>query len=107
MTVSPQDVEKVALLARLAISESDLPEVTERFGRVLRLVDELNFTGWPIRRDQAVTDVGRLAPQYVMSVDSSHQAVGFLVHRAEPGAQQTDVEGLDCVVSGQPRCVSS
>ena len=42
MSVSPQDVEKVALLARLAISESDLPEVTERFGRVLGLVDELN-----------------------------------------------------------------
>ena len=41
-SVSPQDVEKVALLARLAISESDLPEVTERFGRVLGLVDELN-----------------------------------------------------------------
>ena len=42
MSVSPQDVEKVALLARLAISESDLPEVTERFGLVLGLVDELN-----------------------------------------------------------------
>ena len=42
MSVSPQDVEKVALLARLAISESDLPEVTERFDRVLGLVDELN-----------------------------------------------------------------
>jgi aspartyl-tRNA(Asn)/glutamyl-tRNA(Gln) amidotransferase subunit C len=40
--VSPQDVEKVALLARLTISESDLPEVTERFARVLDLVDELN-----------------------------------------------------------------
>ena len=42
MPVSPQDVEKVALLARLTISESDLPEVTERFARVLGLVDELN-----------------------------------------------------------------
>ena len=42
MSVSPQDVEKVALLAKLAISESDLPEVTERFARVLGLVDELN-----------------------------------------------------------------
>ena len=40
--MSPQDVEKVALLARLTISESDLPEVTERFARVLDLVDELN-----------------------------------------------------------------
>ena len=42
MSVTQQDVEKVALLARLAISESDLPEVTNRFGRVLDLVDELN-----------------------------------------------------------------
>ena len=43
MSVSPQDVEKVALLARLAISESDLPEVTERFGRVLwGWLNELN-----------------------------------------------------------------
>ena len=42
MSVSPQDVEKVALLARLTISESDLHEVTERFARVLDLVDELN-----------------------------------------------------------------
>ena len=42
MSVTQQDVEKVALLARLAISESDLPEVTDRFGRVLDLVDELN-----------------------------------------------------------------
>ena len=42
MSVSPQDVEKVALLARLAISETNLSEVTERFSRVLGLVDELN-----------------------------------------------------------------
>ena len=42
MSVTPQDVEKVALLARLTISESDLPEVTERFARVLDLVDELD-----------------------------------------------------------------
>ena len=42
MSVSPQDIENVALLARLTISESDLPEVTERFARVLDLVDELN-----------------------------------------------------------------
>ena len=42
MSVSPPDVEKVALLARLTISESELQEVTERFSRVLNLVDELN-----------------------------------------------------------------
>ena len=42
MSVTSQDVKKVALLARLVISEPDLPEVTERFSRVLDLVDELN-----------------------------------------------------------------
>ena len=42
MSISQEDVEKVALLARLSIAPSDLPEVTERFGRVLQLVNELN-----------------------------------------------------------------
>ena len=41
MSVTPCDVEKVALLARLAIAETDLPDVTERFSRVLSLVSEL------------------------------------------------------------------
>lgn len=42
MSISKDDIEKVALLARLSIAQSDLPEVTERFGRVLHLVNELN-----------------------------------------------------------------
>ena len=42
MPVTPDDIEKVALLARLAIAEADLPDVTERFSRVLSLVTELN-----------------------------------------------------------------
>ena len=42
MSISQEDVEKVALLARLSIAQTDLPEVTERFGRVLQLVNELN-----------------------------------------------------------------
>ena len=42
MSVTPSDIEKVALLARLAIAETDLPDVTERFSRVLTLVNELN-----------------------------------------------------------------
>jgi aspartyl-tRNA(Asn)/glutamyl-tRNA(Gln) amidotransferase subunit C len=42
MSVTPEDIEKVALLARLSIAESELPEVTERFSKVLDLVDELN-----------------------------------------------------------------
>jgi Asp-tRNA(Asn)/Glu-tRNA(Gln) amidotransferase C subunit len=51
MSVSPQDVEKVALLARLTISETDLAEVTERFGRVLQLVAEHD------RHERCDTDV--------------------------------------------------
>ena len=39
MSVTPSDIEKVALLARLAIAETDLPDVTERFSRVLTLVN--------------------------------------------------------------------
>ena len=42
MSVTPSDIEKVALLARLAIAETDLNDVTERFARVLALVNELN-----------------------------------------------------------------
>ena len=42
MPIATGDVEKVALLARLSIAQSELPEVTERFGRVLELVNELN-----------------------------------------------------------------
>lgn len=42
MAVSREDVAKVALLARLTIPDESLSEVTERFGRVLDLVDELN-----------------------------------------------------------------
>ena len=42
MSVTPSDIEKVALLARLAIAETDLSDVTERFSRVLALVNELN-----------------------------------------------------------------
>ena len=42
MSISQEDVEKVALLARLSIAQTDLPEVTERFGRVIQLVNELN-----------------------------------------------------------------
>ena len=42
MSVSPEEVTKVASLASLTIPEKELPEVTDRFARVLDLVDELN-----------------------------------------------------------------
>ena len=42
MSVTPSDIEKVALLARLTIAETDLPEVTDRFSRILTMVNELN-----------------------------------------------------------------
>ena len=53
------------------------------------MVDSLNHAGWPIWRDQALIDVGQLAPQYVLSVDSSYQAVGFQVHRVPTSLETT------------------
>ena len=41
MPVVPEEVCKVALLARLSIEVTSLEEVTERFSRVLDLVDDL------------------------------------------------------------------
>lgn len=41
MSVSPADVTQVARLARLKIPEDALPDVTDRFSRILDMVDEL------------------------------------------------------------------
>lgn len=41
MSVSTADVAQVAQLARLKINDSDLGEVTDRFSKILDLVDEL------------------------------------------------------------------
>lgn len=41
MSVTPGDVALVAQLARLNIPQDALDDVTERFGRILNLVDEL------------------------------------------------------------------
>lgn len=42
MSVTPADVAQVAQLARLKIQDQALEDVTERFGRILDLVDELH-----------------------------------------------------------------
>lgn len=41
MSVSPADVTQVARLARLKIPEDALSDVTDRFSRILDMVDEL------------------------------------------------------------------
>lgn len=41
MSIERADIEKVATLARLAISEADITAATERINRVLGLVDQL------------------------------------------------------------------
>jgi len=41
MTVTPADVAQVAQLARLRIHETALNDVTDRFGRILDMVAEL------------------------------------------------------------------
>ena len=41
MSIARTDIEKVANLARIAISEADIAETTSRINRVLELVDQL------------------------------------------------------------------
>lgn len=41
MSVTLEDVAQVAELARLCIDDNELHEVTERFSRILDMVDEL------------------------------------------------------------------
>ncbi len=41
MNIKRQEIEKLATLARIAIDESPIAEVTERLGSVLELVDQL------------------------------------------------------------------
>ena len=41
MNIKRQELEKLATLARIAIDESTIAEVTERLGSVLELVDQL------------------------------------------------------------------
>ncbi|MBT6105115.1 Asp-tRNA(Asn)/Glu-tRNA(Gln) amidotransferase subunit GatC [SAR92 clade bacterium H231] len=41
MNIKRQEIEKLATLARIAIDESTIAEVTERLGSVLELVDQL------------------------------------------------------------------
>lgn len=41
MSLSPDDVARIARLARIAIAPEESPEVLERLNRVLELVDEM------------------------------------------------------------------
>ena len=41
MTLSESDVRRVAHLARLSISDQELPELTKQLSKVLELVDQL------------------------------------------------------------------
>jgi len=44
MSLSKSDIEKLALLARINISDSESAEVTDRISSVLELIDELQAT---------------------------------------------------------------
>ena len=44
MNIERQEIEKLATLARVAIDENTIAEVTERLGSVLELVDQLQAT---------------------------------------------------------------
>lgn len=41
MSIERADIEKVANLARIAISDTDITETTSRINRILELVDQL------------------------------------------------------------------
>jgi aspartyl-tRNA(Asn)/glutamyl-tRNA(Gln) amidotransferase subunit C len=42
MSLTPQEVERVALLARLALSESEVAQMTRQLGQILTYIDQLN-----------------------------------------------------------------
>lgn len=42
MSVTNDDVEKIAHLARLAISENDIPEYAQNLSNILGLVEQMN-----------------------------------------------------------------
>jgi aspartyl-tRNA(Asn)/glutamyl-tRNA(Gln) amidotransferase subunit C len=42
MSVSSNDVKKVAHLARIAIDDADIEQLTKDFNNILKLADELN-----------------------------------------------------------------
>ena len=42
MSISADDVKKIAHLARLAIDESDIPELTKDMSNTLNLVEQMN-----------------------------------------------------------------
>ena len=44
MSLTQSDIEKLAILARINISEEESAKVTERIGSVLDLIDELQAT---------------------------------------------------------------
>lgn len=44
MSLNKSDIEKLAVLARINISETESEKVTERIGSVLELIDELQAT---------------------------------------------------------------
>ena len=41
MTLSRQDIEYIAHLARLEVSESDVPAYVDKLGRIIDFIDEL------------------------------------------------------------------
>jgi len=44
MSIQKQDVEKIAHLARLAISDDDIPEYTRNLSNILDLVEQMSAT---------------------------------------------------------------
>lgn len=42
MSFEPEDIRKIAHLARLTLPEDDIPRITEKMSQVIDLVDQIN-----------------------------------------------------------------
>jgi len=72
MTITRADVEKVAHLARIAVTEANIVATTERLGNVLAMVDQLqalNTAGIEPLAHPLETMVQRLRPDAVTEID--------------------------------------
>jgi len=75
MTIARADVEKVAHLARIAVTEANITATTERLGNVLAMVDQLqavNTTGIEPLAHPLDNMVQRLRPDVVTETDQRH-----------------------------------
>lgn len=82
MAVDPQTVEKLAELARIAISSDTVEDVSERLGKVLQLVDQLQAvdTAGVAPMAHPMDEVQRLRPDQVTETDRREAFLAIAPH---------------------------